>query len=164
MPLRVSTFSSAPTAFSHFRGLADELLIVRVPGAELDLELGEAECLEDRLGEVDAGFDLTFDLRGGAEDVGVVLGEAAHAQQAVHGARALVAVHVAELGVAHGQVAIALRRVFVDENVTRAVHRLQAVLGVVELHRRIHVVRVVELVPLMRHSSRRMMCGVKTIS
>ena len=51
-----------------------------------------------------------FDLVAGAEDVGVVLREAAHAQQAVHGAGALVAVDVAELGVAHGQVAIALRR------------------------------------------------------
>ena len=66
-----------------------------VPGGEFDFELGEAEGLEDGVGEVDAGDDFVFDLRGGAEDVGVVLGEAAHAEKAVHGAGALVAVDVA---------------------------------------------------------------------
>ena len=53
------------------------------------------------LGKVDAGDHLVLDLARGAEDVRVVLGKAAHAQQAVHGARALVAIDVAQLGVAH---------------------------------------------------------------
>ena len=106
----------------------------------------EAEGLEHGFGEVDAGVDLVFDLVGRAEDVGVVLGEAAHAQQAVHGAGALVAVDVAELGVARGQIAVALGRVLVDEDVARAVHGLEAVLGVVELHGRVHVFGVEALV------------------
>jgi hypothetical protein len=78
--------------------------------------------------------------------VRVVLRKAADAQQAVHGAGALVAIDVAELGVALGQVAIALRRVFVDEDVAGAVHRLEAIFGVIELHRRIHVAGVEALV------------------
>jgi len=115
------------------------LAIGRVPGGELDLELGEAEGAENGFGEVDAGDDFVFDLAGGAEDVGVVLGKAADAQQAVHGAGALVAVDVAEFGVADGQVAVRLGRVFVDEDVAGAVHGLEAVLGVVELHGGVHV-------------------------
>ena len=63
--------------------------------------------MQDGFGEVDAGAHLGFDLLGRAEDVGVVLREAADAQQAVHGAGALVAVDVAELGVALREVAVA---------------------------------------------------------
>ena len=75
--------------------------VVGIPGGELDLELLEAEGLQHRFGKVDAGDDFVFNLAGGAEDVGVVLRKAAHAQQAVHGAGALVAIDVAQLGVAH---------------------------------------------------------------
>ena len=67
------------------------------------------KVLRTDFGEVDAGFDLVFDLLGGAEDVGVVLREAADAEQAVHGAGALVAVDVAEFGVALREVAVGLR-------------------------------------------------------
>ena len=83
-----------------------------VPGAELDLEVREAERPQHGFRKLDAGDDFVFNLRGRAEDVRVILREAAHAQQAVHGAGALVAVHVAELGVALRQVSIALRRIF----------------------------------------------------
>jgi hypothetical protein len=78
--------------------------------------------------------------------VGVVLGKAADAQQAVHGAGALVAVDVAEFGVADGQVAVAFGRVLVDEDVAGAVHGLEAVFGVVELHGGVHVAGVEALV------------------
>ena len=114
-----------------------------IPGGELDFEVGEAEGGEDGLGELDAGYDLVFDLAGGAEDVGVVLGEAADAEQAVHGSRALIPVHVAEFGVALRQVAVGFWRIFIDEDVARAVHRLEAVLRVVERHGRVHVLVVI---------------------
>ena len=68
------------------------------------------KVLRTDCGEVDAGYDLVFDLLRGAEDVGVVLGEAADAEQAVHGAGALVAIDVAEFGVALREVAVAARR------------------------------------------------------
>jgi hypothetical protein len=123
--------------------LAHELAgLAGVPGGKLDAVFGEAEGLQDGFGEVDAGVHLVFDLVGSAEDVGVVLGEAADAQQAVHGAGALVAVDVAELGVADGQVAVTLGRVLVDEDVAGAVHGLEAVFGVVELHGGVHVAGV----------------------
>ena len=93
--------------------------VVRVPRRKLDFEFLEAEGLEHGLGKVDAGDDFAFNLRGHAEDVRIVLREAAHAQQAVHGSGALVAINIAELGVALRQIAIALGRVFVDENVDR---------------------------------------------
>ena len=120
--------------------------VVRVPGGELDLEFGEAEGPQHRFGEVDAGDDFIFDLAGRAEDVGVVLGKAAHAQQAVHGAGALVAVDVAQLGIALGQVAIALGRVLVDEDVAGAVHRLEPIFGIIQFHGGVHVAGVETLV------------------
>jgi hypothetical protein len=52
---------------------------------------------------------LRRDLLVGAEDVGVVLHEAAHAQHAVQRAGRLVAVARAELGHADRQVAVALQ-------------------------------------------------------
>ena len=60
-------------------------------------------------------------------------------KQSVHGSGALVAVHVAEFGVALRQIAIRFRRVLVDEDVARAVHGLEAILRVIELHGRVHV-------------------------
>ena len=66
--------------------------------------------------------------------VRVVLREAAHAEQAVQHARALVAVDRAQLAQAHRQVAVAVLLVRVDQDVERAVHRLELVFGVVQLH------------------------------
>ncbi len=74
--------------------------VVRIPGRQLDLELVKAESFVDGFSEVDAGYDFIFNLGGSAENVRVVLREAADAQQAVHGAGALVAIDVAEFGVA----------------------------------------------------------------
>ena len=61
----------------------------------------------------------------GAEEVGVVLGEAAHAGHAVEFAGLLPAVDRAELGEAHGQVAVGVRLRGEDLDVVRAVHRLE---------------------------------------
>ena len=78
--------------------------------------------------------------------MGVVLGKAAHAQQAVHDAGALVAIDGAELAVARGQIAVGLERVLVDEDVERTVHGLHAVFRVVQFHGGEHVLRVVAVV------------------
>src|SRR5579864_9046090 len=90
--------------------------------------------------------DLVFDLFGGAEDVSVVLGEAADAQQAVHHAGTLVAVDRAQLAVTLGQVAVGAQRVLINKDVPGAVHGLDAIVGVVKLHGREHVLRVVAFV------------------
>jgi hypothetical protein len=68
-------------------------------------------------GEFKAADHFTFDLFRGAEDVGVVLGEAADAEQSVHGAAAFVAIDGAEFAEADGQVAVAMGRVGEDQDV-----------------------------------------------
>ena len=68
--------------------------------------------------------DLVLELLGRAVDVGVVLGEVAHAEEAVQHAAHLVAVHLAQLGHAQRQVAVAAPAALVDEQAAGAVHGL----------------------------------------
>ncbi len=72
----------------------------------------------------------------------VVLREPAHAQQPVHGPAALVAVHGSEFAQPHRQFAIAAELIAVNQDVARAVHRLQAILGVIEFHAHEHILGV----------------------
>ena len=65
------------------------------------------------------------DLLLGAEDVRVVLGDVADAEEAVQRAGELVPVQRRALGVADRQVAVAAQRGAEQEHVPRAVHRLQ---------------------------------------
>src|SRR5579859_174284 len=123
---------------------ADEaLLIVGVPDAQLDLVFSEAKSLEDGHGEFHAAHDFALNLLRRAEDVGIILGEAAHPQQAVHHARPLISVHRAQLAVTLRQVAIGAHGIRIDEDVAGAVHGLHAIFRVVELHGREHVLRVI---------------------
>ena len=128
-------------AVPHVLG-ADPLL---GPRRELQARL-EAELLVDREAEVEAADDLFLDLVLGGEDVRVVLGDVADAQQAVQRAGRLVAVHEALLGVADRQVAVGapLRRV--ELRVRRAVHGLQAHRLALDV-REVHVVAVHVPVP-----------------
>ena len=78
------------------------------PRRELHHDLLEAEILvgrEDQIVDLEA---FVRHLLFGAEDVRIVLREAAHAHQAVQRARRLVAVDVAEFGKPHRQFAIGL--------------------------------------------------------
>src|SRR5882762_11548562 len=85
-------------------GLAGVILRMRgIPIGKLDFEFVEAEIFHDGKGEVDASLDFGFDLRGHAEDVRVVLSEAADAEQTVEDAAAFVTIDSAELGEADGQ-------------------------------------------------------------
>ena len=70
---------------------------------------------------------FAFDLVFGAEDMRVVLREAAHPHQPVHRAGAFIAVARAEFGQPQRQVAIGFRPLIVDLNMAGAVHRLQRV-------------------------------------
>src|SRR5471032_2066254 len=88
------------------------------------------------------GHDLGFDLLVRAEDVAIVLREAAHAHDAVQRAGRLVAVALAELAVAQRQVAVAAHIAVKNLHVTRAIHRLQRV-GTVFRFRHEHVFAVV---------------------
>src|SRR5712691_5066997 len=98
-----------------------------IPVGKLDFEFVEAKILHHRKGKIHASFDFGFDLRGHAEDVRVVLSEAADAEQAVEHAAALVAIDGAEFGKANRQVAITMQLRLVNQNVTWAVHGLELV-------------------------------------
>ena len=126
---------------------ADEILaVVRIPGGKLSLILVEAKVLQYVQGEVEATCDLVLDLLRSTEDVSIILGEAADAEQAVHYAGTLVAVHGAQLSQAHRQIAIGLQRVAVDQDVAGTIHGLEAIFGVVEFHGVEHVLRVIAFV------------------
>jgi hypothetical protein len=86
---------------------ADELLLLRVAGRQLQVEVAEPEVGEQVEHEAQQLPELPFELLGGAEDVGVVHGQAADAGQAVQDPGLLVAVHGAELEQRHGQLAVA---------------------------------------------------------
>ena len=121
--------------------------IGRVAHAQLDRKLVEAEARQQRrCAKSRVSVDLARQLLGCAEDVRVVLCEAAYAQQPVQRARELVPVHGPHLGDANRQLAVAVQLAFVDENVARAVHRLDDVLLPLDVHDE-HVVAVVGEMP-----------------
>ena len=96
-------------------------------GRELDVELGEPGVVVDGREEPDELRAFLGDLVLGAEDMRVVLGEAAHPHEAVQRAMRLVAVAGAELGKTQRQVAVALDALVEDLHVAGAVHGLERV-------------------------------------
>src|ERR1017187_4142087 len=116
--------------------------LAAIPGGKLGVVLFEAVRGQDIEGELEAIHYFVFNLVRGAEDVRVVLREAADAEESVEHAGAFVAVDGAELAEAHRQVAIAALAVGIDQDVERAVHRPELVVGVVQLDGREHVRRV----------------------
>src|SRR2546423_7337686 len=113
-----------------------------VPIRKLDLELVEAKVLHHREGEIDASLHFFFDLRGGTENVRVVLCETAYSQQAVENAAPLVTIHRAQLGETHGEVAIAVQLGLVNQNMSGAVHGLELVVRLLHFHRTEHIIFV----------------------
>ena len=113
-----------------------------IPIGEFDFEFFKAEILHDGVSEIDAGFDLGFNLARCAENVGVILGEATDAQEAVEDAAALVAVDGAEFGETDGKIAIAAELGFVDKNVARAIHGLELIISFLDFDGAKHVVFV----------------------
>ena len=85
----------------------------------------ETEGLEDEGDDFHHTQELIFELVGGAEEVCVVLREAAHAGESVELAALLVAIDGAELGKTNGQVLVAAGRGLVNLAVVRAVHGLE---------------------------------------
>ena len=116
--------------------------MLRVPVRKLDDVLVESERLHHGERKIDARLDLRFDLLRHAEDVRVILREAAHAQQAVQHARALVAIHGAQLGQAHRQLAIAAQARFVNQDVARAIHGLELVVVFLDFDRAEHILAI----------------------
>ncbi len=126
------------------RVVVDELLFVRgIAQGEAVAVVGDAEVAIGALDKLHDGGELFLDLIGRAEDVRIVQGHAAHAAQPAQRSRKLVAIHGAEFGEAHGQIAIAAALGLVDEDVVRAVHGPQHHALVLEIHGRKHAVLVV---------------------
>jgi hypothetical protein len=107
------------------RGIAGELAAIGITQADADAVVVHAEGVEHDLHEREAAEDFGGDLFLGAEEMGIVLREAAHAGHAVELTALLPAIHRAELGEAHRQIAVAVRLAVEDLDVVRAVHRLQ---------------------------------------
>ena len=128
-------------------GIADRLRGLR---RKVRLDVVEAELAEHLLRELDRVLDLLHDLLRRAEDVRIVLREAADAEHAVADAVLLVAVDRAELAVADRQVAVRALLELIALDVERAVHRLDVVVldvGVIafallNVHHREHTVLV----------------------
>ena len=97
------TFERALGAIPSLVG-ADALLGAK---RKPDADVLETEILVDRERQAIEGGDFRFDLLRSAEDVPVVLGEGAHAHDAVQRSRSLVAVAETELAVTQRQIAIA---------------------------------------------------------
>ena len=89
-----------------FVGAEKTFLVVGIPSGKLGLKFVESESLQHREGKLHAAYDFVFDLFGSAEDVSVVLSEAADAQQAMHHSGAFVAIDRAHFAEADGQIAI----------------------------------------------------------
>ena len=111
-------------------------------GGQSDAVIGETEGFHQLEGQFQHAANFVLNLLRAAEDMGVVLGEAAHPHQAMQHAAALVAVNRAQLGETQGQFAVAAQGRAVDGDVERAVHWLQVVFLLVHLHRRKHTLAV----------------------
>ncbi len=111
------------------KGILGELPVLLIThvvlghSGQLDL-IRQAEGGVNLVKQLHDVLDLVFELVGGHEDVGVVLGEAADAEHAVQRAAQLMAVHQAQLAVAQGQVAVGVGLHLVDQNAAGAVHGL----------------------------------------
>ena len=111
-------------------------------GRQLDREILEPEGLVRLEDQVDDADDLRLDLGRHAVDMGIVLGELADPEQAVHHAAGLVPVHHAELGHAQRQLAIRVLGGLVEQAAAGAVHRLDRIADLVDLGE-VHVLFVV---------------------
>src|SRR5262245_2991499 len=109
------------------------------PGGELDHDFLEAKVAVDRQDQIVDLEALFGELSVRAEDVRVILGEAAYAHQTVQRPRRLVAVHDAELGHPIRQFPVGPQAVLEDLDVAGAVHRLDGELALVLGHRGEHV-------------------------
>mmetsp|Transcript_19999 Transcript_19999/g.47643 ORF Transcript_19999/g.47643 Transcript_19999/m.47643 type:complete len:307 (+) Transcript_19999:625-1545(+) len=122
--------------------LADVLLR---PGGEEHFVL-EAELAVDKVDELEHVLDLLLDVVRLAEDVRVVLLEAAHAGESAEGAAELVAVQYAEVCHAPGELAEGALAEVEHEAVPGAVHGLHSKLLALDVEDE-HVLLVVRRVP-----------------
>ncbi len=98
---------------------------VRITQGDLDLIVCKAKDAAYVADEVDDLDKFALYLVGGAEYVGIILGEAAGAGESMEFAVLFVAVDGAEFGKAQGEISIRLGGGLIDGAVVGAVHRLE---------------------------------------
>jgi hypothetical protein len=96
-------------------------------GREFVDDVGETKVFVDLLQQGGEGHHFVLNLVFGAENMAVVLGEGAHAHDAVQATAGLVAVTLAKFTEAQWQIAVTLDALLEDDDVPRAVHRLQRI-------------------------------------
>ncbi len=106
-------------------------------GAELNT-IAETEDAVKIVDHIDDRRDFGLDLVGSHKEMGVVLGEAAHAQQSLQGAGELVPVDQAQFGDAPRQIAIAMHTRAVHEHRSRTIHRFDGKVLPIDA-RKIHI-------------------------
>ena len=89
--------------------------------------------------EIQNAVDLLRHLIRTAEEMGIILGEPTDSEQAMQHTRSLVSVHRSPFREPKRQIPIGPESAFVDQDVERAVHRLQIVLLSVDLDGGVHV-------------------------
>jgi hypothetical protein len=127
-----------------FGGIADRLRRAR---AQRKRERAEVEPREEFENEAYCGGDLAFEIFAPAEDVGVVLREAAHTKKTRQDAAPLVAIDRPELREPKRELTVGAGSRGEDLHVERAVHRLHEVALVVGLDWREHGIPVEIEVP-----------------
>ena len=115
------------------------------PGGNEDAVF-ESEKIHQISGKVHHSDDLVLQLIQGADDMCVILGELADAQESVQRAGLFVAVDNPQLKQAHGQVTVAVQRFAVHQHVPHAVHGLDAMHVSLDLGE-VHVLAVMVVVP-----------------
>ena len=120
-------FAEGCFGFVPVLGRADIFVAGRIAQREPDAVVIHAEGVEDFFDQIEAAGDFGGDLLRGAEQMGVVLGEAADAGHAAEFAGLLPAIDGAELRESHREIAIGMRVARIDPDVMRAIHRLEQV-------------------------------------
>ena len=113
-----------------------------IPAREFNLKLLKAKGVEHADRKVNAAVDFAFNLIWSTEDMRIVLGKATNAHQSVHDSGTLITINGAEFAEADGQVAVGAELILVNQDVERAVHGFEAILGVIKLHGVKHVLGV----------------------
>jgi hypothetical protein len=107
----------------------------------------EAEMAVDLESQIDQRPDLPLELLLGTKNVGIILGEAARAQQPVQGPGRFVAMNHAEFRDLERQIAVTPESLVENLDVAGTVHRFDRVLAVLGMRSEDHVV---ELFPMSR--------------
>ena len=109
---------------------------------QIRLHIMKAEGIPHGQTETQYLGDLVLDLFGSTNDVGIVLGKAAHPQQPMQHPALFIPIHRPQFGPAQGQFPIGSGPILVNLDVKRAIHGLDVIIVLVDLHGGIHRIAI----------------------